>query len=274
LNLSKALRRATLVLEEAGVESARVDAELLAAYVIGVPRDKLLLVSTLDDEARYDELIAQRARRIPLQHLTGQAPFLGLTLKVGPGVFIPRPETELLAQWAIERRPATAVDLCSGTGAIALALKHGCPQATVYAVESSPEALPWLRLNGSGQIAIIEGDIRTVEIPAPVDLVVCNPPYVPAAAPVAEEVRHDPPAAVFGGADGLELIPAVIARAAALLKPGGWFGLEHDESHALTGLLTADFEDITPMDDLAGRPRFVTARRSADADFSRRGSAV
>jgi release factor glutamine methyltransferase len=263
LNLSKALRRATLVLEEAGVESARVDAELLAAYVIGVPRSRLLLESTLDNEALFDELVAQRARRIPLQHLTGSAPFLGVELRVGPGVFIPRPETELLAQWAIDHRPTTAIDLCSGSGAIALALKHGCPNATVYAVENSPDALKWLRLNGSGKIEIIEGDIRTAEIPAPVDLVVCNPPYVPAATPVAQEVRHDPPSAVFGGADGLELIPAVIARAASLLRPGGWFGMEHDETHALTDLLTVDFEDITTMNDLAGRPRFVTARRAA-----------
>jgi release factor glutamine methyltransferase len=261
LNLSKALRRATLVLEEAGVESARVDAELLAAHVLGVPRDRLLLLSTLEDEERFDELIALRAQRIPLQHLTGEAPFLGLTLRVGPGVFIPRPETELLAHWAISRQPKTAVDLCSGSGAIALALQVACPHATVYAVESSPQAVEWLRLNVSPGVEVIEGDIREVEIPAPVDLVVCNPPYVPASAPVAEEVRHDPSEAVFGGEDGLDLIPAVISRAAALLKPGGWFGLEHDESHALEGLLSPDFEEIAPMDDLAGRPRFVTARR-------------
>jgi len=263
LNLSKALRRATLILEEAGVESSRVDAELLAAYVIGVPRDKLLLVSTLDDEARYDELIGRRARRIPLQHLTGEAPFLGLTLRVGPGVFIPRPETELLAQWGIAHAGMAVVDLCSGSGALALAIKQWCPQATVYAVENSPDALKWLRINGSDKIEIIDGDIRTAPVPGPVDLVVCNPPYVPLAAPVAEEVRFDPPSAVFGGADGLELIPAVITRAAALLRPGGWFGMEHDETHALTDLLTADFEDVSTMDDLAGRPRFVTARRKA-----------
>jgi release factor glutamine methyltransferase len=263
LNLSKALRRATLVLQEAGVESARVDAELLAAHVLGVPRDALLLVSTLDDEERFDELIAQRAQRIPLQHLTGEAPFLGLSVKVGPGVFIPRPETELLAHWGISRQPETAVDLCSGSGAIALALQVGCPYARVYAVESSPEAAKWLRLNVSPGVEVIEGDIRTVEIPAPVDLVLCNPPYVPAATPVPEEVRHDPPEAVFGGEDGLDLIPAVVSRAAGLLKPGGWFGLEHDETHQLEGLLAQDFEEITPMEDLAGRPRFVTARRRA-----------
>jgi len=257
------LRRATLVLQEAGVESARVDAELLAAHVLGVPRDKLLLVSTLDNEDLFDQLIAQRAQRIPLQYLTGEAPFLGVTLRVGPGVFIPRPETELLAQWAIKHRPATAVDLCSGSGAIALALKHGCPNATVTAVEYSADALKWLHLNGDGRIEIIEGDIRSVEIPGPVDLVVCNPPYVPLATPVAEEVRFDPPGAVFGGADGLELIPAVIERAAGLLRPGGWFGLEHDETQQLTGLLEPDFEDIMARVDLAGRPRFVTARRKA-----------
>lgn len=250
------------MLEEAGVESARVDAELLAAHVLGVPRSRLLLESTLDNEELFDELVTMRAHRIPLQYLTGTAPFLGLELRVGPGVFIPRPETELLAQWAISRQPSTAVDLCSGSGAIALALKHGCPNATVYAVEKNPFSLEWLRLNASSSgVVVIEGDIRDVDIPSPVDLVVCNPPYVPLAAPVADEVRFDPPSAVFGGENGLELIPAVIARAAALLKPGGWFGMEHDETHELTGLLEPDFEDIMPRVDLAGRPRFVTARR-------------
>jgi release factor glutamine methyltransferase len=265
LNLSKALRRATLLLSEAGVESARVDAELLAAHVLGVPRDRLILLDQLSpaELSTLDDLVAQRAQRIPLQYLTGEAPFLGLTLKVGPGVFIPRPETELLAQWGISRRPATAVDLCSGSGAIALALQVACPHATVYAVESSPEALKWLRLNVSPGVEVIDGDIRTVEIPGPVDLVLCNPPYVPSSTDVAQEVRHDPPAAVFGGGDGLDLIPAAISRAARLLRPGGWFGLEHDETHILDDLFTADFEEITALNDLAGRPRFVTARRRA-----------
>lgn len=244
------------------MESARVDAELLAAHVLGVPRSRLLLESTLDESA-YDDLIAKRAQRIPLQYLTGEAPFLGVMLKVGPGVFIPRPETELLAQWAISRQPATAVDLCSGSGAIALALKHGCPNATVTAVEYSADALKWLRLNASDLVRVIEGDIRSVEIPGPVDLVVCNPPYVPLATPVSQEVRFDPPDAVFGGADGLDLIPDVIARAAALLKPRGWFGMEHDETQVLEDLLRADFDDIMPRVDLAGRPRFVTARRKS-----------
>src|SRR5207245_245278 len=100
-------------------------------------------------------------------------------------------------------------------------------------------------------------DVCEVEIPEPVDLVVCNPPYVPTGTPVADEVRADPPSAVFAGADGLDLIPAVVQRAAQLLKPGGWFGLEHDETHALTDLLITDFEDIVQREDLAGRPRFV-----------------
>ncbi len=244
------------------MESPRVDAELLAAHVLGVPRSQLLLMSTLDESA-YDDLIAKRAQRIPLQHLTGSVNFLGVELQVGPGVFIPRPETELLAQWAIGRQPTTAVDLCSGSGAIALALKHGCPNATVYAVEASPASVEWLRLNGAGRIEIIEGDVRTVDIPSPVDLVVCNPPYVPLGTPVSEEVRFDPPEAVFGGADGLDLIPAVIERAAALLKPGGWLGMEHDETQVLDEVLRADFDDIMARVDLAGRPRFVTARRKA-----------
>jgi release factor glutamine methyltransferase len=265
LNLSEALRRATATLQEAGIESPRVDAEILAAHVLGVPRSKLILVSTLDDPW-FGELIARRAKRVPLQYLTETAPFLELSLYVGPGVFIPRPETEMLAQWGISRKPEAAVDLCSGSGAIALAVKHACPQATVYAVEMDDEAVVWLRRNvaaSSTDVVVIEGDVRDVPIPAPVDLVLANPPYVPLSTPVPEEVRYDPAPAVFGGADGLELIPAVIGRAAELLRPGGWFGMEHDESQQLEHLLIADFEDIQPLKDLAGRPRFVTARRRA-----------
>jgi release factor glutamine methyltransferase len=214
-------------------------------------------------------LIEKRAQRVPLQHLTGTAPFLNIDLKVGPGVFIPRPETELLARWGIDaiadsERP-TVVDLCSGSGALALAIASARPDARVYAVERSEEALKWLWLNASGSsIVVVEGDVREVELPGGVDLVLSNPPYVPAGTPVAPEVLADPPEAVFAGTDGLDLIPALIDRAAQILRPGGHLGFEHDDSHVnLAHLLEGGFEPIESHRDLAERPRFTTATRKA-----------
>jgi release factor glutamine methyltransferase len=215
------------------------------------------------------ELIEKRAQRVPLQHLTGTAPFLNLDLKVGPGVFIPRPETELLARWGIDAladsdRPMV-VDLCSGSGALALAVASARPDARVYAVERSEEALKWLWLNVSGSsVEVVEGDVREVELPEGVDLVLSNPPYVPSGAKVAPEVLADPAEAVFAGDDGLELIPALIDRAAQILRPGARLGFEHDDSHVdLAHLLEASFESIESHLDLAERPRFTTAIRKA-----------
>lgn len=265
------LREAAARLAAAGLESPRNDAELLAAHVLGVSRGRLLIIDsfTAPQLARFEELVARRARRVPLQHLTGTAPFLDLELRVGPGVFIPRPETELLARWGIEalagQETPTVVDLCSGSGALALALAQAYPEARVYAVERSDEALTWLRRNVSGTaVEVIVGDVRGVELPASVDLVVSNPPYVPSTALVPPEVLVDPPEAVFAGADGLDLIPAIVARSAQILLPGGALGFEHDESHvSLAGLLESDFERIETHKDLAGRPRFTTAIRKA-----------
>jgi release factor glutamine methyltransferase len=270
IELAALVRAATGELAAAGVESPRVDAELLAAHVLGVARGRLLVIDSVTPEqaTRIRGLVALRARRIPLQHLTGTAPFLGLELAVGPGVFIPRPETELLAEWAIAAIAPlphpVVVDLCSGSGALALAIAHHRPDVTVYAVERSPAALEWLHRNASGTIVeVIEGDIRDVPIPAPVDLVIANPPYVPRFHVVPPEVLKDPQEAVFGGEDGLDLIPAVISRAAALLRPGGRLGVEHDETHDLSGLLDAGFERVELHRDLAGRPRWTTAARRA-----------
>jgi release factor glutamine methyltransferase len=267
--LSVLLREAATRLDQAGIASPRVDAELLAAHVLNIPRSRLLLVDSVSDAdaARIDDLITQRAQRIPVQHLTGTAPFLGLELAVGPGVFIPRPETELLAQWAIDALAQTpapvVVDLCSGSGALALAIAAHRPDAAVRAVERSPEALKWLRHNATGtSVEVIEGDVRDVTIPGPADLVVSNPPYVPQASAVPGEVLFDPEEAVFAGADGLGLIPAIIDRAAGLLRPGGWLGFEHDESHDVRSLLRSAFTHIERHHDLAGRPRFTTATRT------------
>ncbi|HEY0002795.1 MAG TPA: peptide chain release factor N(5)-glutamine methyltransferase [Actinoplanes sp.] len=263
-------------LAASGVESPRVDAELLAAHVLDVPRGRLFLIDELRPAEldRFTALVAERARRIPLQHLLGTAAFRHLELAVGDGVFVPRPETELLAGWGIERTApgATVVDLCSGTGAIALAVADEARPARVFAVERSPSALPFLRRNAAGfpGVRVVDGDVTDPELLADlrgeVDVLLCNPPYVPAGTAVPPEVAdHDPPDAVFGGADGLTVIRPVIALAAALLRPGGSAGIEHDDGHgaAVPELLRADgrFTEVTAHRDLAGRPRFTTARR-------------
>lgn len=267
IRLVDRLRVATRALAAAGVESARVDAEILAAHVLEVPRGRLVVTDSITgaQAARITELVNQRATRVPLQHLTGVAPFYGMELAVGPGVFIPRPETELLARWGIGAIASLArpiiVDLCSGSGALAAAVATARPDAAIYAVERSPASMQWLRRNASGAgIEVIEGDVREVVLPAPVDLVLCNPPYVPVAVPVPPEVGFDPEDAVFAGEDGLDLIPVIIERAAEILRGGGRLGFEHDETHEVAGLL-AGFDQVQTHRDLAGRPRFTTGTR-------------
>jgi release factor glutamine methyltransferase len=265
---------------KAGIDAPRVDAELLAAAVLGVPRGLLGLSAGFDAAAstRFDELVRARAGRRPLQHLTGSAPFRLREVAVGPGVFIPRPETELLVDWGLARLRGlvapTVVDLCAGTGAIALSVAQEHPGARVYAVENSPEALEWLRRNARGApVEVVAGDVTDPgtlsTMDGQVDLVLCNPPYVPDGTAVQPEVReHDPYRAVFGGPDGLAVIRPVIRRAAGLLRPGGWLGIEHDDSHGevVPALLrqARGWADVTDHRDLAGRPRFATARRLAD----------
>lgn len=272
----------------AGVTSARAEAELLAAYVLGVPRGRLALADGFTDGEleRYRTLVSRRARREPLQHLTGSAGFRHLELAVGPGVFVPRPETELLAGWGVEQACRTGrpeplvVDLCSGSGAVALSVAQEVPAARVVAVERSSAALVWLRRNaarragaGDRPIEVVEADATDPELLAElvgrVDVLLCNPPYVPQAVAVPPEVAgHDPAEAVFGGADGLAVIRPVIDRAATLLRPGGRLGVEHDDSHGavVPELLAVDgrYTAIGEHHDLAGRPRFVTASRRAD----------
>lgn len=269
--LRSELREATAKLALAGLPAPRVDAELLAAFVLGVTRSRLLSIDDLTSSQarRYHELIENRARRVPLQHLTGSAPFMRLELKVGPGVFIPRPETELLARWGIDTiadvdKPVV-IDLCSGSGALALAVADERPDARVFALERSEEALKWLRLNTSATaVEVIEGDLREAPLPEAADLVLSNPPYVPSGVQVDPEVRADPPEAVFAGEDGLALIPDLIDRAARVLRPGGHLGFEHDDSHVdLTHLLEGRFTSIRSHLDLAQRPRFTTAVRKA-----------
>src|SRR5918998_4840783 len=279
--LTDAARR----LADAGVESPRVDAELLLAHVLGVSRAGLLTLGEVPDDAaaRFDALAGQRADRVPLQHLTGRAPFRHLELAVGPGVFVPRPETEQLVEWALARLAGLAepvvVDLGSGSGAIALSIAHEHPGARVVAVERDPGAIEWTRHNAAARAAagdfpveVLAGDMTDPgllrELDGAVDVVVSNPPYVPDDARLPREVvDHDPPLALWGGPDGLDVVRGLLDTAVRLLRPGGALGIEHadQQGSALPALVrgTGEFTDVADHPDLAGRPRFTTARRSA-----------
>jgi release factor glutamine methyltransferase len=275
--VTRALRRdAAEVLRAAGVESPERDAELLLAHVLDVPLGNLVLVEQVSPEQRerYDALVARRATREPLQHLTGTAAFRHVELLVGPGVFVPRPETELLAGWAIEAAAGieapVVVDLCTGSGAIARAVADELPTADVHAVELDEGAYAWAERNLAGTgVDLRHGDFATAfdDLLGRVDVVVCNPPYIPLEAweSVAPEARdHDPHLALFSGDDGLDAIRVLAVRAARLLRPGGVLGFEHADvqGEAAPGVLHAAgrWVDVVDHRDLAGRPRFTTAR--------------
>jgi release factor glutamine methyltransferase len=278
--IAEAARR----LGEAGVESPRVDAELLLAHVLGVPRTRLVTLDEVPDDvvARFEALLDQRADRVPLQHLTGRAPFRHLELAVGPGVFVPRPETELLAGWVLEQLAGTSapvvVDLGAGSGALALAVAQEHPGARVTAVERDPGAIGWARHNAAARAAagdtpvdVVAGDMTDPallrELEGSVDVIVSNPPYVPDGARVPQEVAdHDPPLALWGGPDGLDVVRGLLVTAARLLRPGGALGIEHADQQgaALPALVRASggWTDVADHRDLADRPRFTTARRA------------
>ena len=271
------LAEATDRLRAAGVASPVHDAAELLAHALGTDRSQLSLVDEvpLPVAHEYDALVTRRAAREPLQHLTGRAFFRHVALGVGPGVFVPRPETELLAGWAIEAalglEAPVVVDLCTGSGAIAKAVVDEAPHAIVHAVELDPAAHAWAEdnLTASG-VDLRRGDLATAfpELDGSVDVVVCNPPYIPLEAweSVAAEARdHDPHLALFSGADGLDAIRVLEERAAALLKPGGVVGAEHadvqGESAPGVFAATGRWADVRDHVDLNGRPRFLTARR-------------
>lgn len=289
LSLDAALRAGARLLTAAGVASPRTDVELLAAHLLGVSRGELRAAAVLGRTAPtgLTELVARRARRVPLQHLTGTAPFRTVDLLVGPGVFVPRPETEQVAQVAVDEAAAVlaaqggvvVVDLCTGSGAIAIAVAREVSGAEVHAVELDAQAYAWARRNveavGDAPVRLVRGDARTALHPldGTVDVVVANPPYIPPdAVPIDPEVReHDPAVALYGlGPDGLTVPAGVIVAAARLLAPGGLFVMEHAEvqAAAVRELVRSHggFEQIATLPDMTGRDRMVVARRSRPDD--------
>ena len=282
-SLRSAILSASATLAAAGVPSPTVDAEELAAFLMGVPRTRLGMTPLVESSwvADYRDLVARRAARIPLQHIVGEVQIGRARIRVGPGVFIPRPETESLVAWSLDAiasiRDPVVIDLCTGSGAIALAISLDRPDARVVAVERSPAALAWARRNidehiaaGGRHVELLGGDFNDerllLDLDAVADLVTVNPPYVPEGTPVEPEVgRHDPPEAVFAGPDGLAVIRPLISVVAGLLKVGGVLAIEHDDTQgeSVPALLAARrvLTDVQDHDDLTGRPRFVTARR-------------
>ncbi|GGG01108.1 release factor glutamine methyltransferase [Rhodococcoides trifolii] len=288
--LRLAIVDATATLTAAGVGSPRADAEILASHIVGVPRTRLGLVPLVEPEVldAYRSMVAQRAKRIPLQYIIGTSSLGEIDVEVGPGVFVPRPETELLLAWAlaflenVNRHPPVVLDLCTGSGALALAVAHARPDAVVHAVEKEPHALAWARRNsdlfaaqGDTPIHLHHGDVtdRTLltVLDGSVDVIVANPPYIPVGAVLEPEVAdHDPHSALFAGVDGLSVIKPMVANAARWLRVGGGVGVEHDDSNG-DGVVESFterkvFADVAEHVDLAGRPRFVVARRAARAE--------
>ena len=283
-SIAAALNRAVVVLEGAGVPSARVDAELLLGHILGLSRGavqaKVVTEAGLsaDDSVALSEMVERRAQREPLQHITGVAPFRSLELVVGPGVFVPRPETEQVAQYAIDALAASAhpepiaVDLGTGSGAIALAMATEVAHSRVFGVEVSPLAFVWTKKNftrvGAANAHAVFVDLAHAlpELDGAVDVVISNPPYIPVGAiPRDPEVRlHDPEIALYGGEDGLDVVRQVSTTARRLLHPGGTLVLEHGELQAtqIAALLAGDgWRAIAHHRDLLGRDRATTALR-------------
>jgi release factor glutamine methyltransferase len=289
-DLAGLLREARARLAAAGVPSPAADAAALAAHVLRTTPSEVTVRGARGDEvsreeaAAFEELLAHRAARVPLQHLTGRAPFRTLELAVGPGVFVPRPETEVVAGLAIGEAleiaratpPPLVVDLCSGSGAVALAVAVEVPAARVVAVELDPMAHAWAARNVAAiapRVDLRLGDAVgadaavLADVAGTVDVVVANPPYIPPGSrPVDPEVAdHDPPVALYGGGnDGLAVPRGVVASAAGLLHPGGLLVMEHADAQgpaARTLVGGPGWRDVRTVEDLTGRPRALVARR-------------
>jgi release factor glutamine methyltransferase len=273
VSLSAVLAAATARLAEAGVPSPRFDAEELAAFSLGVDRRDLWRHDEVG--ADFETYVSRRAAREPLQHITGRAHFRHVTLAVGPGVFVPRPETEVVAGAAIaaaRRLPApVVVDLCTGSGAIALSLADEVPAASVHAVESDEAAHAWAGRNCAGtRVDLRLGDMADAlhDLDGRVDVVVSNPPYIPVGAHVRdpEVAAHDPALALWSGTDGLDAVRVVEQVAGRLLRPGGTVVVEHADLQGRTApavfAATGRWTDVRDHRDLAGRDRYLTAVRA------------
>lgn len=278
--VSALLSESASKLKEAGVTSAIVDAELLACHCLGISRSQLALMVATNREfpteslELFESALARRVARQPLQHITGKAPFRQLELKVGPGVFTPRPETEQVVGFALEKisnwSSPLIVDLCSGSGAIAISLATEISGSNVFAVEKSKEAFAYLCENAAS-FGIAKENLRNEdlqnslpELDASVDLVISNPPYIPNdAIPIDLEVQfHEPRMSLFGGEDGLDVVRQISARAMKLLKPGGLLVMEHADTQSMAiGKLLLDegWLDIEARADLAGKDRMISA---------------
>ncbi|WP_017791787.1 peptide chain release factor N(5)-glutamine methyltransferase [Leucobacter salsicius] len=306
LSLQHLLAQLSEAFQAVGIATPEADAELLAGHVLGESRGRVQALAIMGralDPADASRLLAlgeDRASRVPLQHLTGRAPFRQLELRVGPGVFVPRPETEMIAQLAIDELNTVpdpiALDLCTGSGAIALAMANEVPEARVWAVEKSPDAHAWAGLNvatwGDDRVTLLLGDVTDLDAPAlkaaqldggnavqsviaplagKVAVLASNPPYIPSAAvPVDPEVRdHDPELALYSGDDGLDLIRVLSRVGLHLLAPGGLLVLEHTEQQgaAIRRLLERDgWHAARTHPDLTGRERATTARSAAEPE--------
>jgi release factor glutamine methyltransferase len=283
--LRTAVRAATARLAAAGVDSPEHDARALAVHVLGLAKPSDLLLADDFDADRataYEQLVTRRAERVPLQHLTGTVGFRYLSLEVGPGVFVPRPETESVVQWAVDAVKAhgwtapLCVDLCTGSGTIAFALANELPGATVHAVERDPVALAWTRRNAANRTEAGDPEVvlhlGSAEDALPgfdgtLDLVISNPPYVATTEshiPDPEVLDHDPGIALWAGEDGLDVIRLVEQAARRLLKPGGLVVVEHSDRQGRTApelfLAAGGWSEVEDHRDYAGRDRYVTAR--------------
>jgi release factor glutamine methyltransferase len=283
MKLQDLLAQTTQKFSAAGIESAQADAEILLGFVLGLNRGELLSQAITGGEIdiaaleTFLSLATRRAQREPLQHLTGVANFRTLELQVGPGVFVPRFETETVVEKALELLDAmelsapVVVDLATGSGAIALSIAVERPSASVYAVELSQDALNYTRANfakyAPGAV-LLQGDLAEAfsDLKGKVDLLVSNPPYIPdEMIPIYPEVHlHDPAMALYGGSDGLDFVRKVVSRALELVRPGGKLVIEHADMQGASVrqvLLDYGWQNVETGKDLAGRDRMVSASR-------------
>ena len=281
MEIKSILRAAKAQLSESNI--SEVDAEHLLAHILGLTRmdlhNPVVLEATLlgfsDQnilEEQFFDLLDRRLNFEPLQYLTGTAPFRHLDIQVGPGVLVPRPESELLVEAVLQHiknlpQPVSVVDLGAGSGALSLAIATEAPASRVIAVEKSPEALVWLKKNVSHiaeNVRVVEGDVADVLLGIKCDVVIANPPYIPQRQQLPRDVEaFEPHVALFGGPTGLEIPHMFIEAAARLLKPQGVLVIEHGEDQAeeIAKLLDVDFSEVASHDDLVGRPRWSSAVR-------------